>query len=872
MLMTDAERTNMDKQALARKVWTATNQLRGTLDANDYKDFILGFMFYKFLSEKEEQFFASRGLAPDQWPNMLVESDERVVRMAKQNLGFFIAYDDLFSTWVGKGGELATSDVLDGLNHFDRHVADAYKPVFSGIFASFQRSIPMLGTDAGARSRKLRQIITVINQLPTGTQEAYDVLGYVYEFLIGQFAAGAGKKSGEFYTPHQVALVMAEIVAEHLKGRDTIDVYDPTSGSASLLLNIGDSIARRSGDPNRVRYFAQELKTDTYNLTRMNLVMRGVQPANIVTRNADSLAQDWPYIDDHGNYDLLRVDAVVSNPPYSAEWDRDQARGDARFRYGLAPAKKADYAFLLHELYHLKDDGILTIVLPHGVLFRGGEEEVIRRNLIDNNHIETIIGFPPNIFYGTGIATLVMVLRKQRGDGSDVLFVDASKGFVKAGKKNELRERDIRKIVDTVTARKTVDGYSSLVTREEIVDNGYNLNIPRYVDSSEAAETYDIFSTMFGGIPNSEIDALDRYWNALPGLRDALFDRVSKTHSELAVETVAATVAEHPSVLTFSDTFARALEGFDTLAEQTLLANPTSVNPAQAEATLRYDLFERLSGVPIVDPYEVYQLFADAWVQTETDLEVLRGEGFDAVRAVDPNIVTKKIKGKDTEVQDGWGGRVLPFELVQSVLLPERLEELEGIDRELALVSSRRDEHFAQVDEEDYGEGKSLITNAAGTAFAHAGLTRRVTELTYDNDRDEHDEELLAVLSEALQMVNTAKKLTAQRKQFETELHEDTKTVIESLSDDQVLELLREKWVGRVFRSFGAVVDREIAALASEVERLDAKYATTLGDVEATIRETSRELAGMMSQLRGSESDMAGIAALVAMLEGEGRA
>ncbi|OEY04416.1 type I restriction-modification system subunit M [Corynebacterium sp. BCW_4722] len=862
----------MDKQQLARKVWTATNQLRGTLDANDYKDFILGFMFYKFLSEKEEQFFASRGLPREQWPEMLTDDNTRVVEMAKSNIGYFIGQGNLFSTWVDKGSELVASDVLDGLNHFDRRIAASYGRVFRGIFASFQRSIPMLGTDAGARSRKMRQIIGVINQLPTGTEQAYDVLGYVYEFLIGQFAAGAGKKSGEFYTPHQVALVMAEIVAEHLKGRDDVDVYDPTSGSASLLVNIGQSIARRSGDANRVRYFAQELKTDTYNLTRMNLVMRGVQPANIVTRNADSLDQDWPYIDEHGNYDLLRVDAVVSNPPYSAEWDRDRQKGDPRFKYGMAPAKTADYAFLLHELYHLKDDGILTIVLPHGVLFRGGEEETIRRNLVKYNHIETIIGFPPNIFYGTGIATLVMVLKKQRGADTDVLFVDASQEFVKAGTKNELRARDVRKIVDTVTSRTTIDGYSRLVSREEIEANGYNLNIPRYVDSSEAPETYDIYSTMFGGVPNTEIDALGRYWAALPGLRNGLFERVSDTHSRVKVDDVAATVAGHPAVAAFRQRFAEKLDGFDRDAISLLLEDPTDVNPAVAEGELRYDLFERLGDVDVVDPYEVYQLFADSWEQTETDLEVLRGEGFDAVRAVDPHIVTKKKAGKDVEVQDGWVGRVIPLELAQTVLMPERLEELGQVERDLAAAISRRDELFAEVDEEDYGEGNASITNVAGTAFAPTGLTRRVVELTHDKERDEHDEELRAVLSEALQQINTAKKLTAEKKRLAQELDDETKAAIESLTDEQARDLLEVKWVRRVFESFGDVVNKELNALVSEVERLDAKYATTLGEVEETIQSTQRELAEMMSKLRGPESDMAGIAALVEMMGGEGRA
>ena len=792
--------------------------------------------------------------------------------MAKTNIGYFIGFDDLFSTWVAKGGELVTSDVIDGLNHFDGHVASSYERVFRRIFASFQRSIPMLGTDAGARSRKLRKIIRVIDQLPAGTEEAYDVLGYVYEFLIGQFAAGAGKKSGEFYTPHQVALVMAEIVAEHVKGRDDVDVYDPTSGSASLLLNIGGSIARRSGDANRVRYFAQELKTDTFNLTRMNLIMRGVQPANIVTRNADSLDRDWPYIDENGNYDLLRVDAVVSNPPYSAEWDRDRHKGDPRFKYGLAPAKTADYAFLLHELYHLKDDGILTIVLPHGVLFRGGEEEAIRRNLVQNNHIETIIGFPPNIFYGTGIATLVMVLKKQRGTDTDVLFVDASKEFIKAGTKNELRARDVRKIVDTVTERKTIDGYSRLVRRDEIESNDFNLNIPRYVDSSETPETYDIYSTMFGGVPNTEIDALERYWEALPGLRDALFERVTDTHSQVKADDVNATVEGHPAVAEFRKRFAEKLDGFDGDATAALLDNPTAVNPAVVESELRYNLFERLSDTTVVDPYEVYQLFADSWEQTETDLEILRGEGFDAVRAVDPNIVTKKKSGKDVEVQDGWVGRIIPFELAQTALMPEQLTELEEVERDLATATARRDELFAEVDEKDYGEGKTSIANAAGNAFAPAGLARRVSELSKDTERDEHAEELLTVLREALAEVKSAKKLAAEKKRLTQELDDKTKEAIESLTDEQARDLLEIKWIRRVFESFGEVVDKELNAFVSEVERLVAKYATTLGEVEETIQFTQRELAEMMSKLRGPKSDMAGIAALVEMMGGEGRA
>ena len=251
---------------------------------------------------------------------------------------------------------------------------------------------------------------------------------------------------------------------------------DPTSGSGSLLINIGKTAAKYMDDANRIRYYAQELKANTYNLTRMNLVMRGILPDNILTRNGDTLEEDWPYFDEsdpQGTYEPLYVDAVVSNPPYSQRWTPNGKENDARYaRYGLAPKSKADYAFLLHDLYHLKPDGIMTIVLPHGVLFRGGEEGAIRKNLIEQNNIDAIIGLPANIFFGTGIPTIIMVLRQKR-ENTDVLIIDASKGFAKEGKNNKLRASDIRRIIDTVKQRKTVTKYSKLVTRQEIRDNDY---------------------------------------------------------------------------------------------------------------------------------------------------------------------------------------------------------------------------------------------------------------------------------------------------------------------------------------------------------------------------------------------------------------
>jgi type I restriction enzyme M protein len=265
-----------------------------------------------------------------------------------------------------------------------------------------ETGLSKLGDSSGAQTKAISQLIHLIKDIPMDGKQDYDVLGFIYEYLIGMFAANAGKKAGEFYTPHEVSLLMSEIVADHLKDKNEIQIFDPTSGSGSLLINIGRSVAKHIDNENNIKYYAQELKENTYNLTRMNLVMRGILADNIVTRNADTLEDDWPYFEDSdpiNTYSPLYVDAVVSNPPYSQKWDSSNKETDPRYaRFGLAPQAKADYAFLLHDLYHIKPDGIMTIVLPHGVLFRGGEESVIREKLIEANHIDAIVGTSSKYF------------------------------------------------------------------------------------------------------------------------------------------------------------------------------------------------------------------------------------------------------------------------------------------------------------------------------------------------------------------------------------------------------------------------------------------------------------------------------------------
>ena len=500
----------MNKQQLATKIWEAANKMRSKIEANEYKDYILGFIFYKYLSDAEEKFLYSNGYDKELIATV-VESDADTVEWVQDNLGYFIDYNNLFSTWLDKGSGFDVSNVRDALSAFSRLISESHQKVFQGIFETLQTGLSKLGDSSGSQTKAIKELLDLIKDIPMDGKQDYDVLGFIYEYLISMFAANAGKKAGEFYTPHEVSLLMSEIISDHLKDNQYIEIYDPTSGSGSLLINIGKSVAKRIGNSNNIKYYAQELKSNTYNLTRMNLVMRGIKPDNIVARNGDTLEDDWPYFDEANKettYTPLYVDAVVSNPPYSQKWT---PKSDVRYeRFGLAPKGKADYAFLLHDLYHIKPSGIMAIVLPHGVLFRGGEEGEIRKNLIEYNHIDAIIGLPANIFFGTGIPTIIMILKQKRSN-TDVLIVDASKGFAKEGKNNKLRASDIKRIADTVINRLEIPKYSKLVSREEIRQNDYNLNIPRYVDSSEAAESWDIYASMFGGIPKAELAALDDY-------------------------------------------------------------------------------------------------------------------------------------------------------------------------------------------------------------------------------------------------------------------------------------------------------------------------------------------------------------------------
>ncbi|CAB1255212.1 type I restriction-modification system subunit M [Vibrio cincinnatiensis] len=868
----------MNKQQLAAKIWESANQMRSKIEANEYKDYILGFIFYKYLSDQQVEFVTKEGMTPDEI-KALTEEDADTVKYIQDNLGYFIAYDNLFSTWVDPKSDFDESNVRDALSAFSRLISPTYKKLFEGIFTTLETGLSKLGESAGKRTKAISDLLHLIKSIPMNSKQGYDVLGYIYEYLIEKFAANAGKKAGEFYTPHEVSVLMSHIVAHELKNKDTIEIYDPTSGSGSLLINIGEAVEKYAKNKDSITYYAQELKANTYNLTRMNLIMRGIKASNIKTRNGDTLEDDWPYFDENdpqGTYDALYVDAVVSNPPYSQQWDPSYKDSDPRYsRFGLAPKTKADFAFLLHDLYHLKPDGIMTIVLPHGVLFRGGEEGEIRKQLIEQNHIDAIIGLPSNIFFGTGIPTVILVL-KQKRQNTDVLVVDASKHFIKEGKNNKLQASDIKRIVDVVINRESIDKFSLVVSKETLRSNGYNLNIPRYVDSSAAAESWDLHATMLGGIPNREIDELNAYWIAFPQLRSALFAAKSSAYSELAIakDAVNTSISSHPQVVEFIATYKQAFAGFDDDLNTKLIKGWQGVNRNQQEASLSADLFNRLSPITLIDKYQAYQLLNNQWQIISADLEMMQTEGFDATKQVDANIVIKKKDGKDTEVQNGYKGHIMPFDLVQQTYLSDDLAALAQQENRLAEIASMLEEILESLSEEDkeqdtVKESKDAFANAEVAKAAKVFLKeQKDSKVKFAEDSLEPDVSYKAKIIRANKLIDEEKALKKAVKEAATQLHLKTKSTIEGLSDEQVNNLLHLKWIAPLSSELAAMPNSVITELTSKVQALADKYAVTYSQVSNEIKTTEQELAEMMGELTGNEFDLQGLSELTRLLKG----
>ena len=475
------------QQNLETKLWAVADVLRGTMDANEFKNYILGFIFYKYLSEKIELRLTNElkqdGLTFEQ-AYAKDEFKEDLRQEAIENLGYFIEPQDLFSNLV-KQASVGDEDLIQNVERAFKKVGDSSiggesAQDFENLFDDVDLQSSKLGKKVSDKNKLIGQIIKHLSEIDFELEnDENDILGDAYEYLISQFASDAGKKAGEFYTPQEVSKILAKLVTV---GKNRLkSVYDPTCGSGSLLLRVSKEV--RVTD-----FYGQELNQTTYNLARMNMILHDVNFNDFDIRQGDSLEEPL-FIDE-------RFEAIVANPPFSAKWSSDKKfLDDERFSAAgkLPPKSKADYAFVEHMIYHLDENGTMAIVLPHGVLFRGAAEGTIRKFLVDErNYLDAVIGLPANLFYGTSIPTCVLIFKKCREENDDILFIDASQEFEKVKNQNKLRESDIDKIVNTYINREEIDKYSHRASLEEIKENDFNLNIPRYVDTFEEEEPVDL--------------------------------------------------------------------------------------------------------------------------------------------------------------------------------------------------------------------------------------------------------------------------------------------------------------------------------------------------------------------------------------------
>lgn len=805
-------------------------------------------MFYKFLSENEVKYLkenlgaSKEDLAAEDVKTYLID-----------NLGYYIPEENLFSSMMGKDKGMNIGSLSAALSNFN--LVTLENPLFSNIFRSLNAGLMSLGENDATRSQMIVKLARLIDNIPMkNAGGGYDVLGFIYEYLIGQFASSAGKKAGEFYTPHEVSELMAEIVAYSLKDRERISVYDPTSGSGSLLITIGKAIEKQGKSTDSIRYFAQEIIEATYNLTRMNLVMRGIIRDNISTSNNDTLRTDWPR--NTLKDEPLLVDAVVSNPPYSLKWNPDGMAVDPRFQnYGLAPKSAADFAFLLHDLYHLKYDGILTIVLPHGVLFRGGEEERIRKQLLKLNQIDAVIGLPPNIFFGTGISTVIMVLKKSR-EQKDVLFIDASKGFEKVTAKNKLRARDIRKAVEVWKDRKELEGFSRRVSFEEIENNGFNLNIPRYIASSEE-ERSDLYSLIYSGIPKEEIDALQPFWNVFEGLKEKLFDQRKDGYFVLK-ENAQEILENFSAIIEFKKKVHESFEAFFPFLKQKLIAERQEISQSLAFESIASEILGQAEKLPLIDKYEAFELFSQHWTEITNDMEALSSQEGSEVfgeeqRQGKPDERNNPELGKEEITSYGeasfqLGAFVRTF--IQERYFPTKLEELSSAERNAELAKEELKELYGEIPED-------FEFDSAIDQEKEVFIPKEIKALSKAIAKDEKAGFTLSESQEFVKKVasriSTVDKTRKEAKKIYEELDGETSKKQQSLTEEEFEEILTNKWINPLVKSWEKMGDDLVFNFSEKLSTLQAEHSSSFIALEEEIKKTSDELSSLLSELQADE-------------------
>lgn len=851
-------------EEIKRRLWDGANELRGSMDASRYKDYMLGLMFYKFLSDKTlETFKVTAGIGQisaselvEEYTKAKNEYGTELEKMIQNVLGYYVSPEYLYQAWLKdiNSGDFEVQKVTDSLNNFERTIAvTGESDDFKGLFSSSTLDLTdtALGSNLNERSKNIKALILLFADLDMVALQKGDVLGDAYEYLIGQFAMESGKKAGEFYTPRQVSEIMAQIVA---KTTDVKSVYDPTVGSGSLLLTVKKHLTKDVQKD--LSYYGQEKNTATYNLTRMNLLLHGVRPEKMTINNADTLSQDWPEDPERPN-EGVQFDAVVMNPPYSASnWNKSELKvSDPRFAdfSVLPPDSKGDFAFLLHGLFHLVVNGTMAIVLPHGVLFRGSTEGAIRKKLLEKGRIDAIIGLPSHLFTNTGIPVVVLILKKNRKLNDSILIIDASNDFIKVGKQNVLQEKDIAKIVDTYSNRTEIVGYSHLATREEVIENEYNMNIPRYVESKDTDIPHDVDAHLMGGIPQSNIADLHVLNSTVPEVLKNAFNSIRPGYVELIkqVDELTTEVLNDNYVMTKMNEIEKKAHDYISRYWTVLRNVNGTTNLTKLMNEMLHEVKEMLSEFDYIDVYGGYQIIAEIWKNTLThDTELIAASDFYTVsRTREPNMVTKGTGKKKREEQDGWVGSIVPNDLIMKHLYSAELDELESKNTRVQEIDAELFELVENAKAEDTDENIALY------------------ESIKKNDDDEpqdtfENKTVKAELKKASKgtieynLLKKVEKLMSEKSKLNKEIKAEDKVLqeliyerITNLTDAEIDHLVYEKWFGSTVNTIVNLVTIPLKAELLTLEKLVKRYANTFSEIDTENRNLEKQFESLLSEL-----------------------
>lgn len=781
------------KSELYSSLWASCDELRGGMDASQYKDYVLTMLFVKYVSDK----YAGN-------PNSLIEIPAGA------------SFDDMVKL---KG----QPDIGDRINK------EILRPLFSANGLEGSMELADFNDDDKLGSGKdkvdtLSKLIAIFENpglnFKNNRAEDDDVLGDAYEFLMRHFATESGKSKGQFYTPSEVSRILAKVIEVDKADKPSYTAYDPTCGSGSLLLKVAEEA------PNGLTIYGQEKDIATKGLAIMNMWLHGYPEASIAGKNTIS---DPQFKENDGS--LKRFDFVVANPPFSVKnWTSGIVPMDDEFKrfrgYGVPPEKNGDYAFLLHILASLKSTGKGAVILPHGVLFRGNAEAEIRKNIIERKWIKGIIGLPANLFYGTGIPACIIVMDKDNTEERKGIFmIDASKGYIKDGNKNRLREQDIHKIVDVFSNQIETSKFARFVPFEEIEKNEFNLNIPRYIDTQEEEDIQDLQAHLSGGIPNRDVDNLENYWQVYSSLKKVLFQPLREGYSELKVETSAIkeTIFNHPEFMSYSSELESVFETWKQKVYPTLSGITAETAPKRFIHTISEALLEVYAEKPLIDSYDIYQHLMNYWYETLKDDVYLIVE--DSWTAKVRRIIETNNKGK--EVDKGWTCDLLPKQIIIDAYFSKEKEAIQTTEAELESIAAE----LTQYEEEHTAE-EGLLEQASNDngKITKTTLSKRMKEVK----NDPVEKEALALMQAIEKLFAQQDKLKKLLKDQQVELETLTLKKYEKLTDEDTRTLVIEhKWLKALKGNVQSELDAISQRLTARIKELGERYETTLDELDS---------------------------------------